>query len=135
MKDYDAAIREYLKAIEIRSDHQESRLNLANTYRSLGRVSESVPHHAWVAAQRNDVQLYGVLAEDAPKAGRPDDARWYAALQRNPKDGEAHARLGKLLLDRDECKAAKAHLQQATRLRPQDAGVREALARARARCP
>jgi protein O-mannosyl-transferase len=119
--DVDAAIIQYRKALEIRPDFKEARVNLGGALASRGQIDAAIGHYQKVLEinPRNAESHYnlGVVL-----AGRGETdaaiAHFRKALEIRPDYAEAHTNLGVVLAGRGETDAAIAHFQKALEIEP-----------------
>ncbi len=130
MRELDAAVAYYSRAIDVHPGHQASLEGKRIALRLKGRFDEALEHAEWVARFVGpSAQQYMLLARELEERGDEDAAllRYRQAVAVEPNNAEAHATFAKFLLDYDNEPAAVYHLQQAYRCDPSNAWVLDEL--------
>src|SRR5207302_954293 len=119
-----AALEEYDRAIQIRPEYGDARLNRANLLRQLGRWKEAeqdlrelLKANPGDAAVHNNLGVVLIAQEKRDVAER----EFAAALEADPGYAEAHVNLGQLLQQLGRQEEARPHFEEAVRLREQNA--------------
>lgn len=110
-------------------------LSLARAYRRQGRRDAAL-RICLRALERQPTHVEGhaLLALLYLETGEREKAsdEWATVLRLDPGNFDAHRGLGFVYLERGDYDAARRHLEEAARVRPEDPAVRDALALARA---
>jgi tetratricopeptide (TPR) repeat protein len=121
---YDQAIREFQKALEINTENIEARVALGSTLLAQGRLEEAAKPLTEALSRdptsKDACWLLGALHEkqgDFPEAMRA----YQRALEIDPGYAPTHQSLGRLSLRTGATEAGRKHLLEAARLDPDDA--------------
>ena len=143
--DHQAAMREYLKALEIEPGMPRAHHNLADVLFQARQFAEAAAHYeAALAANPNLAITHNGLgmvlllqSEIDQLQGKADEAarkraaaieRFERALEINPNLADAHANLGIALLGQGKIAAAEEHARQAVEINPGSAKGHNTLA-------
>jgi len=131
--DFEAAIRELTKALELEPDVAEANATLGILYLKQGRLPEAEQAlRAELRLRPDDVQSQNALATVLDREGRGQEALplLRRALEAKPDFADARYQLGKILLAEGAVSEALTELQAAARAAPDDANIRYQLGRA-----
>ena len=128
--DYDAAMEQFLKTLEIKPDHAGAHNNLGLAHRQRGDLEAAARHHqASLRIAPNLAEAHYNLGLIAQEGGHLDDAarHYSAALRIHPGFDEAHNNLGAILAKQGSSEQACHHYRQALHLDPSNAEARNNL--------
>lgn len=129
-KQYDAAVKQLEKALALKPDHDNARRVLARAYRKDGRMTlaERTLEEA-VKRRPDDASARDELAEILAEGGRADDAllQLEAGIRADPSDVSRLLRAAAIAHSRRLLERARGHLEQARRVAPDDAAVKQLL--------
>jgi tetratricopeptide (TPR) repeat protein len=131
--DFDSAVRELTRALELNPHVAEANASLGVIYLRQGRLAEAeAALRAELETRPDDVKSENALATVLDLQGRPEEAvpLLRRALESKPDFADARYLLGKILLARGEAPEALEQLEAAARLAPEDANIHYQLARA-----
>jgi tetratricopeptide (TPR) repeat protein len=134
---FEAAIAEYQKALEIKSANFEIRNNLSVALMALGRFDEAIPQsQEALRLAPGTAEAHFNLAFMLGRRSRFDEAvaHYRQGLEIAPGDAKAHFYLGKALAHGRRFGEAIAQFEQAVQLNPEDVDARLNLAWLRATC-
>lgn len=126
MREIDAAIDFYSRAINELPGHLASLEGKNIALEMKGRFEEALKHTEWaVKFVGPSARQYLILAGELEERGDKDGAllRYRQAVAMEPSNVDTHRRLAKFLLANRKESAAVAHLQEAHRLDPGDPWV------------
>jgi tetratricopeptide (TPR) repeat protein len=133
---YEAAIAEWNKALEISPEDAKAHNNLGIALVRQGRIEEAITHFqkATEINSRFDRAEYNLGCAFA-KLERPDQAiaHWQRALVLNPSYADAHNDLGAALFRKGRLDEAIVHLQRALEIDPRHIQAQNTLGQALAR--
>jgi tetratricopeptide (TPR) repeat protein len=131
--DYEAAIRELTRALELNPDVAEANATLGVLYLKQGRLPEAEQAlRAELRVRPDDAQSQNALATVLDRDGRGEEALplLRRALESKPDFADARYQLGKILLAEGHASEAVEQLQAAARSAPDDANIHYQLGRA-----
>jgi tetratricopeptide (TPR) repeat protein len=131
--DFDAAVRELTRALELQPHVAEANATLGVIYMRQGRLAEAeAALRAELETRPDDVKSGNALATVLDLQGRPEEAvpLLRRALESKPDFADARYLLGKILLAQGAAPEAVEQLEAAVRLAPEDANIHYQLARA-----
>lgn len=131
--DFDAAIRELTRALQLKADVAEANATLGIIYLKQGRLAEAEEAlRAELKIRPDDAKSENALATVLDLLGRPEEALSLLrrVLESKPDFADARYLLGKVLLAQGEAQEAVEHLEAAVRLAPEDANIHYQLGRA-----
>ena len=118
---FDAAILQFRRALEIKPDYAPAHQNLGNTLNRLSRFDEALSHfRAAARLQPDSAQLRAGIGTVLARLGRCDEAlaEYTKALEIEPGFAMGHNNLGNILLDMGRQDEALAHYRQAAKFDP-----------------
>ncbi len=121
MRELDAAIAYYSRAIDAHPGHQASLEGKQIALKLKGQYDEALEHAEWAARFVGpSARQFMLLARELQERGDEDAAllRYRQAVAVEPNNAKAHAAFAKFLLDYDNEPAAVYHLRQAYRCDP-----------------
>jgi tetratricopeptide (TPR) repeat protein len=127
----EAAIQNYERALEIRSDLMNVYRTVAGAYEQLGRVDDAIATlEQAAAANLNSAEPYVGLAELYQRQNESEAAAaaYRRAVDVRPSDVSYRLALANLLESLGRTSEALEHVQYAAQLRPEDAALRQNLA-------
>jgi protein O-mannosyl-transferase len=130
---FDAAIAQYHKALEVKPDYPQVRCNLAMTLLQSGRPEDAIVEFRKVLALTpNDAAVRGTLGLALQQVGRLDEAaaECQRALSINPSSSALHNNLGDVLNRQGKTAEAVAQFRQAIAVEPGNAQAHNNLAAA-----
>jgi tetratricopeptide (TPR) repeat protein len=131
--DFDAAVRELTRALQLKADVAEANATLGIIYLKRGRLAEAEEAlRTELKTRPDDARSQNALATVLDLLGRPEEALplLRRLLEVKPDFADARYLLGKVLLARGEASEALQHLEAAVRLAPEDANIHYQLGRA-----
>ena len=130
VRELDAAIAYYTRAIDAHPGHQASLEGKNVALELKGQFDEALEHAEWAAQFVGpSAKQYMFLAGELEQRGDDDGAllRYRQAVAVEPANAEAHRTFAKFLLAHGNETAAVYHLQRSYVLKPSDPWVREQL--------
>jgi len=121
-RDYQAAIIEWKKALELNPAASVAHFNLANALRETGQLEEAIAQYEKaLELSPDDAEAHNNLGNALLRKGRLDEAiaHFEEALKQNPDHANAHTNLGAVLLQRGQFDRAIPHFQKAIENHPQ----------------
>ena len=118
---FDAAILQFRRALEIKPDYALAHQNLGNTLNRLSRFDEALSHfRAAARLQPDSAQLRAGIGTVLARLGRCDEAlaEYAKALEIEPGFAMGHNNMGNILLDLGRQDEALAHYRQAAKINP-----------------
>jgi tetratricopeptide (TPR) repeat protein len=134
---FDAAIAQYQKALEIKPDDPEVHNNLSVALAAQGRFDEAMVHcQETLRIDPHAAEAHYNLAFALSRRGRLDEAivHYQTGLESEPGDVRARCCLGAALANRGRVDESIAQFEQAVRLMPDDVDAHVKLAWLRATC-
>jgi tetratricopeptide (TPR) repeat protein len=131
--DFDAAVRELTRALELQPHVAEANATLGVIYMRQGKLAEAESAlRAELETRPGDIRSENALATVLDLQGRSEEALplLRRALESKPDFADARYLLGKVLLARGAAPQALEQLEAAVRLAPEDANIHYQLARA-----
>jgi tetratricopeptide (TPR) repeat protein len=122
-RQYEAAIVEWKKALELSPSEPLVHFNLANALREMGRGEEAIMHYERALEVSPDhAEAHNNLGNALVRRGRLDEAitHFEKALETNPDNFRAHTNLAAVLAQRGRIDQAIAHVQKAIEYEPDD---------------
>jgi cytochrome c-type biogenesis protein CcmH/NrfG len=116
----DLAMPELRAILTIDPNNVDAHGNLGAVLFFQGSYQDSIP-------QLRAAEMLSTLA--TPEGNREAESEYKAALQANPRDAQAEARLGEIALRANDVQKAAQHYRRAVRLRPNDGEAAVGLAR------
>ena len=119
--DYQAAIREWTKALAMGIDDARAHSNFGASLAGAGRMDEAMAQYRQaLAAMPNYPEAHNNLGNALAAQGRLDEAiaHYRQALEGDPGSAEAHNNLGAALTKKGRLPEAMGHLQAALETRP-----------------
>lgn len=122
LKKPEAAIPQYLKALEIKPDYHDARLNLAQTYIQSENFVDALLQAQEVIKQEARWEAYLLLGIILSNLGRWDAAEeaYIEALKMKTDSWEVYNNLAELLAERGKLRAAKQAYDTASSIAPED---------------
>ena len=130
MREVDAAIEYYTRAIDAHPGHQASIVGKNLALELKGQFDEALKHAEWAAEFVGpSAKQHMFLAQELEERGDTDGARlrYRQAVAMEPRSFEAHQAFAKFLLRHKNESGAIYHLQTAYRLNPRDQWVADQL--------
>jgi tetratricopeptide (TPR) repeat protein len=129
--DYQAAIREWTKALAMGTDDARAHSNFGASLAGAGRMEEAMAQYRQaLAAMPNYPEAHNNLGNALAAAGKLDEAiaHYRQALQGDPGSAEAHNNLGTALTKQGHLSEAIGHFEAALETRPDYAEAHNNLA-------
>jgi tetratricopeptide (TPR) repeat protein len=123
-KQYQAAILEWRKAIELNPDDSRARFNLAVNLEQDGQKEEAIAQYQKVLSiEPDNVLVHVSLGAALAATGHLSEAisHYTKALEIDPENARAHTLLGITLLEKSRMEEALSHFQRALDLDPENA--------------
>ena len=121
---FDEAIAQFRKALEIKPDYAEAHYNLGMALAGHGQVDEAIEHYRKALETNPDyVEAHNNLGMVLAGRGQVDEAiaHFQKVLEIKPNSAEAHNNLGIFLASRGQLDEAIAHYQKALKIKPDSA--------------
>ncbi len=130
LREVDAAIEYYRRAIRAFPGHQPSLEGLSTVLELKGQFDQALDHAEWVARFVGpSAKQYIFLAKELEERGQIDEAllRYKQAVAIEGNSSQAHRAFAKFLIRHGRDQAAVHHLQRAFQIDPRDEWVRSEL--------
>ena len=121
-RQYEAAIVEWKKALELSPSEPLVHFNLANALREMGRGEEAIMHYQKaLELSPQHAEAYNNLGNALARGSRLDEAiaNYRKVLELEPEDAKAHTNLGAILAQQGRIDQALPHLQKAIEYSPE----------------